>query len=73
MATFDLYLDLSSVYSSTAPTFEVLIDGVVVSSLSVTSSFTPVTLSSLIYNGDAPGYLSFRFNDANGEVDRSVT
>ena len=73
MATFDLYLNLSSVYSSTAPTFEVLIDGVVVSSLSVTSSFTPVTLSSLIYNGDAPGYLSFRFNDANGEVDRSVT
>lgn len=72
MATFDLYLDLSSVYTSTAPTFEVLIDGVVVSSISVTSTFTPITLSSLSYSGDAPGYLSFRFNDANGEVDRSV-
>ncbi|NQZ14279.1 MAG: type I secretion C-terminal target domain-containing protein [Alphaproteobacteria bacterium] len=73
MATFDLYLDLSSVYTGTAPTFEILIDGVVVSSLTVTSSFTPVTLSSLVYSGDAPGYLSFRFNDADGEVDRSIT
>ena len=63
MATFDLYLDLSSVYVGTAPTFEVLVDGVVVSSFSVSSTFTPITLSGLSYTGDAPGYLSFRFHD----------
>ncbi|NQZ13705.1 MAG: type I secretion C-terminal target domain-containing protein [Alphaproteobacteria bacterium] len=72
MATFDLYLDLSSVYVGTAPTFEVLVDGVVVSSFSVSSTFTPITLSGLSYTGDAPGYLSFRFHDTDGEVDRSI-
>ncbi|MEM9469141.1 MAG: type I secretion C-terminal target domain-containing protein [Pseudomonadota bacterium] len=73
MPTFDLYLDLSSLYTGQAPTFEVLIDGVVVSSFNVNSSFSPITLSGLSYTGDAPGYLSFRFNDALGEVDRSVS
>lgn len=72
MATFNLYLDLSSIYSTTAPAFEILLDGEVVSSLSVSSGFTNTTLS-LSYSGDAPNYLSFRFNDNNGEVDRSIT
>jgi len=72
MPTFNLYLDLSSIYTGYAPNFEVLIDGVVVSGFSVTSGFTNTTLS-LSYAGDAPSYLSFRFNDNQGEVDRSVT
>jgi len=72
MPLFDLYIDLSSIYTGTAPAFEVLLDGEVVSSFSVGSSFTNTTLS-LSYLGDAPRYLSFRFNDYNGEVNRSVT
>ena len=72
MPSFDLYLDLSSVYVGSAPQFEVLLDGVVVSSFSVGSGFSPLTLS-LSYTGDSPNYLSLRFNDSNGEVDRSVT
>jgi len=71
VALFDLYLDLGSIYLGTAPEFEVLLDGEVVSSFTVGSSFTNTTLS-LSYTGDAPNYLSFRFNDTNGEVDRSV-
>ena len=72
MPSFDLYLDLGSSYVGDAPMFEVLLDGVVVSSFTVGAGFSPLTLS-LSYAGDAPNNLSFRFNDFGGEVDRSVT
>ena len=72
MGNFTLTLDLSSLYSATAPTFEVLVDGVVVSSLTISSTYTPTTLN-LSYTGNYPSFVSFRFNDYDIEADRSVT
>lgn len=71
MGQFYLTLDLTSVYSSDAPTLEVLVGGVVVSSLSITSGFTPTTLT-LDFSGTFPSSLSLRFNDASPEGGRSI-
>ena len=72
MGSFDLYLDASSSFGTDAPTLEILVDGQVVSSLSITAGFGPVTLT-FGYAGNYPSSVSFRFHDTSLETGRSVT
>lgn len=76
MAHFIFEIEASASYITDAPVLEVLVDGVVVSSASVTA-LTGVGTSSLYfeleYTGTAPSSLQFRFNDASGEGGRQVT
>lgn len=72
MANFFLTIDASSAYSADAPLLEILINGSVVSSLSITSGFSAQSLQ-LSFNGNKPSSLSFRFNDGSGEGGRSIT
>lgn len=71
MGTFILNIDASSVYTTDAPVLEILIGGVVVSSLIIDSSFTDSTLS-FEFTGNYPSSLSFRFNDGSVEGGRSI-
>ncbi|MCM2343331.1 MAG: cadherin domain-containing protein [Alphaproteobacteria bacterium] len=76
MAHFIFEIEASASYLTDAPIFEVLVDGVVVSSAAVTG-VTGVGTSSLYfeleYSGLTPTSLQFRFNDASGEGGRMVT
>ncbi|QQG36425.1 MAG: cadherin domain-containing protein [Micavibrio aeruginosavorus] len=76
MAHFIFEIEASASYITDAPVLEVLVDGSVVSSASVTG-VTGFGTSSLYfeleYSGTAPTSLQFRFNDASGEGGRQVT
>lgn len=76
MSQFFFEVDVSAVYSVTAPTLEILVDGIVVSSSSVTAhtggGFNTFSFM-FSYSGSYPGTLSLRFNDGSGEGGRSVT
>ena len=71
MGNFILTLDLSSLYASQAPSFEVLVDGVVQGSFSVSSSYqsTDYELNSI---GAVPSTLQIRFKDNFSEGGRSI-
>ncbi|MCM2343329.1 MAG: type I secretion C-terminal target domain-containing protein [Alphaproteobacteria bacterium] len=74
MAFFHFEIDASATYSLTAPTLEVLVDGVVVSSAQI-SEHTGTGLDylrfELEYSGAYPSTLQFRFNDG-GEGGRNI-
>lgn len=72
MGTFLLTIDAGSTYVVDAPVLEVLVGGVVVSSLTIDSGYTPSTLS-FDFAGTYPSSLSFRFNDGSAEGGRSIT
>lgn len=71
MGTFFITLDADAVYATDAPLLEILVDGVVVSSLSVTAGFGTSSYS-IDFAGNYPGTLSFRFNDGSSETGRSI-
>lgn len=74
MATFQFEIDASATYSTTAPTLEVLVDGVVVSSALIdehTGSSLNYLRFELSFTGNYPGSLQFRFNDG-AEGGRSI-
>lgn len=74
MAFFHFEIDASATYSLTAPTLEVLVDGVVVSSAQITEhtgSGLDYLRFELEYSGTYPGTLQFRFNDG-GEGGRNI-
>lgn len=72
MGSFFINIDASSVYSADAPILELLVDGVVVSSLTIDTGFAS-SLLNFDFDGDFPSSLSFRFQDASSEVGRSIT
>jgi len=71
MGTFFINLDASSFYTTDAPTLEIILDGVVVSSSTIDSTFSGAMFN-LTFSGDYPSSLSFRFSDASSESARSV-
>lgn len=74
MAYFHFEIDASATYSITAPTLEVLVDGIVVSSVQIsqhTGSGLDYLRFELEYSGSYPGTLEFRFNDG-AEGGRSI-
>ncbi len=71
MTTFTLTLDLSSLYVTDAPSLEILIDGEVVSSFLVTSSYTPTDYT--FSSASSVPNISFRFNDSSSETNRSIS
>lgn len=76
MSRFFVTLEVSATFSITAPTLEVLVDGVVQSSVSVTAQTglgTNIFNFDFDFSGSYPSSLSFRFNDGSGEVGRTVT
>ena len=72
MASFFVSIDAVSTYITDAPLLELLVDGVVVSSLSITSGYTESNIE-LDYTGSFPPTFSLRFNDVSGEGGRNVT
>lgn len=72
MGTFFITLDASSTYSADAPLLEILVDGVVVSTVLIDSSFMSSSFG-LSFTGTYPSSLSLRFNDTSSESGRSVT
>lgn len=72
MGTFFLTIDANSVYVTDAPVLEILVGGVVVSSLTIDSSYATASYS-FEFSGTYPSSLSFRFNDGSIEGGRSVT
>ena len=72
MGTFFLNINASSSYSTDIPVLEILVNGVVVGTLSIDSSFTNQTLS-FDYAGTYPSSFSLRFNDASVELGRFIT
>ncbi len=71
MSTFFLTFDASSVYLTDAPTVEILVNGVVVSSIVLDGAYTSSTYG-FDYSGTSPSSVSFRFDDGASEVARSV-
>jgi Ca2+-binding RTX toxin-like protein len=73
---FLLSLEVSATYGSAAPTLEILVGGVVVSSstvLSHTGLGTDFFEYSLDFTGNSPASLSFRFNDGSPEGGRNIS
>lgn len=73
MNRFLLEIDASSIYAVDAPVLEVLVDGIVVDSFSISSD---ATYSATIDFSDItsfPSSLQFRFTDSSGETGRSLT
>ncbi len=71
MASFYFEIEASGIYSVTAPTLEVLLDGFVVSSVQVETG--PDRYAFLLdYSGSFPSSLALRFNDGSGEGGRSI-
>ena len=67
MATFILTIEADSTYAADIPTLEVLVNGAVVSSTTI-SSTSSTYLFELDYNGNRPGNFSLRFfADGSGE------
>lgn len=76
MNRFMLTLEMSAVYSTNAPTIEVLVDGAVVSSAVVaaqTGVGTDIFTFGLDYSGSFPTSLTFRFRDGYSSAGRSVS
>ena len=73
MNSFYLDIDASSVFGTTAPTLEVLVDGLVVDSVLVNAAGTFSFLLDYPSIDSFPSALSFRFNDGSGEGGRSIT
>ncbi|MGZ9108267.1 MAG: beta strand repeat-containing protein [Micavibrio sp.] len=76
MSQFFFEVDASAIYSVSSPTLEILVNGVVVSSSSVTSATGSGfdTFSFMFsYSGSFPASMSLRFNDGAGEVGRTIT
>ena len=71
MSTFILTIDANSVYVTDAPVLEILVGGVVVSSLTIGASYTTSSYS-FEFSGTYPSSLSFRFNDGSVEAGRSI-
>lgn len=74
MAHFHFEIDASATYSITAPTLEILVNGVVMSSLQIsqhTGSGYDYLRYELEYSGAYPTTLQFRFNDG-AEGGRSI-
>jgi len=71
MSTFILTIDANSVYVTDAPVLEILVDGVVVSSLTIDASYNTSSYS-FDFTGAYPSSLSFRFNDGSAEGGRSI-
>ena len=71
MPSYTLELELLGVYMTDMPLLEILEDGVLGSSHSVSSSgtFVSVTIS---FAGTLPTSLEFRFNDASPEAGRII-
>lgn len=72
MSSFFISIDAVSSYITDAPLLELLVDGVVVSSINITSSYTASNIK-LDYTGSYPTSLSFRFNDGSVEAGRAIT
>ena len=76
MSSFYLQVEASAVYGTAAPTLEVLVNGVVVSSATVTAQtgFGTDTFLFLLdfSSGSVPSSLSLRFNDGSPEGGRSI-
>ncbi len=70
MVSFTLTLDLSALYASMAPSFEVLIDGVLEASFSVSSSYSATDYS--FSSASAVPSIQLRFKDDFSESGRSV-
>ena len=70
MPSFTLTLDLSAIYASMAPSFEVLIDGVLEASFSVTSSYSATDYS--FSSASAVPSIQLRFKDDFSEGGRSI-
>ena len=78
LVRFFVSIDAFSTYALDAPTLEVLVDGIVVASLSVTSTSaaapsTDEFLVEFAENDLFPNSLQFRFTDGSTETGRSVT
>lgn len=71
MPSYTLELQLSSLYLGDIPTLEILADGAVHSSHTVSLSGTTLNLT-VNYSGALPSSLAFRFDDASAEPDRFV-
>ena len=72
MVNFFVTIDASSIYSVDAPVLEILVNGSVVSSITIDAAYTMTTYE-LSSNGTFPSSFSFRFNDASGETGRSIS
>lgn len=72
MSSFLLYINASSTYTTDAPILEVLVDGLVVSTLTIDSGYLPYSFS-LDYAGSFPSSLEFRFDDGLSEPSRNVS
>lgn len=72
MASFFVSIDAVSSYITDAPLLELLVDGVVVSSLSITSGYTESNVE-VDYTGSFPTTFSLRFNDGSAEGGRTIT
>lgn len=71
MPSYLLDLDLFGFYTADMPGFEIWTDGSLDSSYSISSTGTSISLS-VSYGGTLPSSLEFRFNDASGEMGRSI-
>ncbi len=72
MSNFIFTLNTTSVFTSDAPLLELLVDGVVVSSITLEAG-TQTSHVSLPFSGLYPSSISVRFNDGLSEGGRSVT
>ena len=73
MSSFQLEIEATSLFSGgNAPTLEILIGGVVVSSASMVNG-TSTYRFLLDYTGNFPSSLQFRFNGASGDPGDSIT
>lgn len=75
MAHFHFEIDASATYGSTAPTMQMLVNGSVVSSVSIsahTGSGTNTFRYEYEYTGTYPLSLQFRFNDGSAESGRTI-
>lgn len=72
MPEFFLTIDASSVYTTDAPILEILVNGAVVSSITIDNSYTTTTYN-IPFSGNQPSSFSLRFNDGSVEGGRSIT
>ena len=72
MPQFFLTIDASALYSVDAPMLEILVNGAVVSSITINESFT-TSIYNIDFSGTRPNEFSLRFSDSSGEAGRSIT
>ena len=76
MGQYQLTFDASAIFTSVTPQLDVIINGQVVSSLSISAQLgnnVDSFVLDLEYDGGLPPYVSFRFNDGSSESGRSVS